>query len=65
MRPGESVSDKDLVLQWGFHNQDLKVTHAGKVLFNSVTGFVDSDLSPRQVSWIQDHYQKARMNYSF
>lgn len=62
---GETFSDKDLVLTWGFFKQDLKVSHKGTLVYNSVNGFAHEALSPRQVSWITEHYNKTRVNYVF
>lgn len=61
----EAVVDKDLELKWSFYHQDLKVLHKGKIMFNSLTGFVSGVLSPQQVQWISLHYSKSRFNYIF
>lgn len=61
----ELYKDKDLVLKWQFHNQDLIVTHGWLQLYNSATGFVHEALSERQVKWITEHYEKQRNVYVF
>ncbi len=61
----ELYKDKDLILKWQFHNQDLIVTHGWLQLYNSTTGFVHEALSERQGKWITEHYEKQRNVYVF
>jgi len=65
MQTDDVHSDKDLVLTWSNHKQDLKVTHNDVVLLNTVTGFAHKSLSERQVKWIMEHYEKVRNVYVF
>lgn len=62
----EQISDIDMLLVWSRTGTDLKVqTTEGTLLYNSVTGFVHTSLSPRQVKWITEDYERKKKNYVF
>jgi len=61
----ESISDLDLKLEWSRTGEDLRVTNKGKVLYSSVSGLVSPSLSPRQVRWITEDYERKRKQYAY
>ncbi len=68
----ERISDIDMHLEWGRTGETLKVyvkngglLSIDVMVYNSITGFASPLLSPRQVKWITEDYEKKRKKYVF
>lgn len=61
----QEISDMEMTLSWGRTQQDLRVTHRGQMMYNSVTGQFSPELTKRQVKWITEHYEQKRKKYVF
>lgn len=68
----ETWSDSKLELKWGIPRAwgdacDVLRVYApdGTLLYTSVTDFIHQSLSPRQATWIREHFQAKRKRYVF
>lgn len=60
------ISDLDILLSWSRMGDHLKAhTVEGTLVYSSATGFVSDLLSPQQVKWIQEDYNRKKKNYVF
>ena len=61
-----TIYDKDLRIEWKcLHEHMVVKAPNGMILYDTTRGFVSDILTPQQVRWLTDEYQKNKKHYQF